>query len=112
MVSLLLEQVTDPVVRENFQKLDEFLVTEPLLAHGYKFFRLKFTAAISNVTIRHGLSFKPNALIQVFLEGAGTVTWAYNSFTSEVIQLTIGGTVTATNPTTVSFYLGSIPVGL
>lgn len=110
MISLLLEQTKDPVARENFQKLEEYAKNEPLLSHGYKFFRLKFTATVSNLKITHNLGFKPNALIQVFLEGSGTVTWNYNSFSATQIDVTIGGTLSATNPTTVSIYLGSIPV--
>ncbi len=109
MVSLLLEQTKDPVARENFQKLDEFFVNDPIISHGYKFFRLRFTQTITSAQIRHNLGFKPNLVLTAFLEGAGNVSFEMDSFTSEYIQMTLAGTITETNPTTVSFYLGSAP---
>lgn len=106
-LSLLLEQVQDSVARENFQKLDYALRQEPVLKGNFKHFSLQFKKTETAVHVKHGLGFKPLDLIQTFLQGSGTVTWVYNSFTDTDIVLTIGGTVTANNPTTIRFLLGS-----
>lgn len=106
MLELLTENILDPVARENFQKTGIFIKSEAILKSGFKHFELSFTQTVSGAIFSHNLGFLPRDLIQTFILGSGTVTWNYNSFTDKIISVTIGGTVTATNPTTVRFFLG------
>lgn len=107
MIRFLLEQLRDNVARENFQKLDDYLRNEPMLKSQFQHFELTFKKTESNIEVRHGLGFIPKDIIQTFLKGDGTVSWVYNSFTDTTIKLTVGGTVTANNPTTIRFLLGN-----
>lgn len=109
MIKLLLETVKDIVSRDNFQKLEQFIRNENILKTEFKFFEFKFTAvpAASTFTVRHGLGYRPKDLLQTSLTGSGTVQWNYHLFTETEISLTLGGTISQSNPTVVRFFLGS-----
>jgi hypothetical protein len=97
---LLLKEIPDLYVRENFKRLKDFFRQEsPLL--GFKHFELVFDAAVTNYKLRHGLGFVPKDVIQTSLTGAGVVTWNYSSFDKDSADLTVSG------PCTVRFFLGT-----
>ena len=106
MLELILNNIEDPIVRENFQKTSLYVKGESLLKSSFKHFELTFTSTVTGAIFNHNLGFFPRDLIQTFLSGGGTVTWNYNSFNDKTISVTIGGTVSRTNPTTVRFFLG------
>lgn len=81
----------EPLTRENFTRLTEFLQSFPLFRGEWKFFELTFTAAVTGLTIGHGLGFKPTDLIQTSLTGAGAITFNFASFTTENISVTTTG---------------------
>lgn len=98
---LLLSEIVDPAARENFQKLDQYLVTENVLTSGFKHFELTFTQAETNKRIPHRLGYLPKDLIQTRLTGAGSLTWNYTLFTDEFLD------VTTTGACVVRFLLGT-----
>ena len=91
MIKLSLTNIREPESRENFQKVEQFLRDENLLASDFKFFELTFTKAETNKRIPHGLGFTPKDVIQTSSTGAGALTWNYALFNAEFLDITTTG---------------------
>lgn len=94
MIKFFLSEIADLFTRQNFERLDRFLQAEPLLRGNFKFFELTFSAAVTNHSVRHGLSFRPLDVIQTYKTDGITVTFIPDSFTESVIKLTTSGACT------------------
>ena len=105
-MNLFQHLVKDSISRENFSKLEYEFNSNNVLVSRFKHFEFTFTSTVTNKKIPHKLGFLPKDVIQTFLLGDGTVTWNYNNFTDTMIDISISGTVSATNPTTVRVFLG------
>lgn len=92
-LNLLLENIDDAPNRENFQKINDFIVNEQIINAGFKSFEINFTAARTNARIPHRLGFQPTDIIQTSLTGPGTVTYNYSSFTTEFLDITTSDAV-------------------
>lgn len=88
MLSLLIEQVQDPISRENFLKVNQMVQADPFQKSNFKFFEITFTKAETNKKLPHSLGFLPKDIIQTSLIGAGTVTWNYTLFDSTNLNIT------------------------
>lgn len=86
--------------RDNFIELDKFIKREPFLNGEFRHYELTFSAAVTNQTFQHHLSFVPKDIIQTFLTPGVTLTWAYTSFDRTNIQFTTDGACT------VRFFVG------
>jgi hypothetical protein len=85
-----ISQIQDPEARKNFQELVEFFrQNSPLL--GFRMIDLTFTQAEENYRFRHGLGIVPQDILVTFFVGPGTLTWNYNSFDSEFLDITVTG---------------------
>ena len=89
-----LDDIEDPVVRENFQKLEEETNKSLFPSDRWRFVELTFLTAVTGYQYRHGLSFVPKDVIQTSAIGAGAVTWNYSSFTKDIVSITTTGAVT------------------
>lgn len=98
---LIFKDIQDEYVRENFERLTLFLQEFPFFRGEWRFFELAFTSTLTNVNVAHGLGFKPTDVIQTSVTGAGSVTFNFNSFTSENIN------VTTTAACTVRCFIGA-----
>lgn len=87
MLELEFDRIADPIVRENFSKLLEYVRTENLLLGGFKFFELTFTQAETNKKIPHGLGYRPKDIIQTSITGDGDVLWHYANFDATHIEV-------------------------
>lgn len=94
MKTYRIEEIKDPVVRENFEKLLSELREFPLLHGKFKFFELEFTKAVTSAQVRHSLGFRPKDVIQTSLVGAGTITFNYGDFSSTHLDITTSGVCT------------------
>jgi hypothetical protein len=97
--SLLVKEMQDAYVRENFLRIQEFIRNLPL--EGFKHFEITFTEKQANKKVAHGLSFKPKDVIQTSITGSGSVTWNYATFTDKYID------VSSTGPCVVRAFIGS-----
>lgn len=86
-----IDDIQDPVVRENFQKLEEESINALFPSDRWRFVELTFTGAVTGYAYRHGLGFLPKDVIQTSLTGAGSLTWNYSSFTKETVSVTTTG---------------------
>lgn len=85
------KDIEDPYIRENFKRLSNFLQSFPLFRGEWAFFELTFDSAKTNALIGHGLGFRPTDIIQTSKTGAGDITFNYDLFTSENLNITTTG---------------------
>ena len=93
-VDLILKDIKDFYTRENFRLVDEFLNEYPMLRGEWKFFEFVVTQAETNLRISHNLKFQPTDIIQTSSIGAGTLTFNYDKFNTETIDVTTTDAVT------------------
>lgn len=90
---LLLNEMKDQYVQENFIRLQDFLKTTGLLSSDFGFFSITVPSALTNFRFAHNLGFRPLDIIQTSVIG-GTVTWNYASFDDEFLDLTTSAALT------------------
>lgn len=100
-LDLILKDIKEPHIKENFWRLLKALKNETFLKGNFRHFELTFTSAVTNFRYMHGLGFLPKDIIQTSSIGAGTVTWNYSLFTTDFLDITTTGAVV------VRVYVGS-----
>ena len=85
------EQLEDPVARECFQWIVDFLRDVPLLQGNFRHIILTINKAETGLKLPHNLGFKPEDIIQTSLTGAGTITYNYSSFDNTNLNITTTG---------------------
>lgn len=93
MIELNLELIEDPIVRENFLKVQQFIKEWPFTKGSWRFVDVTFIGAVTNFKYPHALGFKPLDVVQTFKSGAGAVTYNYDSFDSTNLDITTTGAV-------------------
>lgn len=89
MIKLLVKEITDELIRENFKRLQkELTVNQVILKGEWKFFELNFTEAVTNFKYPHKLGFVPKDIIQTSLIAEGALIWNYELFDSENLDIT------------------------
>lgn len=91
---LILKDISDEYVRENFFRLQGFIQKFPLFRGEWYFFEYTFAGAVTDQRLQHGLSFKPTDIIQTSLIGPGSLTWNYDKFTDKLLYVTTTGSCT------------------
>ncbi len=94
-LTLLIRDIADRYVRENFQAIDRHLRGQKILSPNWEFVKINVTVAVTNFKIKHGLGAVPKDVLQTSLVGAGSLTWNYNLFTTEYLDVTTTGACTA-----------------
>lgn len=94
-------RIEDEYVRENFERLSNFLLNDGLLRGEWKFFTITFTAAVTNLKYPHHLGFLPKDILQTSKTGAGSITFNYDLFTATNLD------ITTTGACVVRFFAGS-----
>ena len=95
-----IEEVTDPRARDNWRKLDLFLKEDTNLS-GFHHFEIIIDKAVTNLKYPHKLGFQPKDVLVTSQIGSGTITWNYELFDSDDLN------ITTTGPTTVRAYIGT-----
>lgn len=98
---LILKDISDIYIRENFKRLTQFFQKETLLKGSFKFFELTFESTVTGKTVQHGLGFKPLDVIQTSVTGTGIPTFNYADFNKDSIS------VTTTGPCVVRAFIGA-----
>lgn len=98
---LILKDISDKYVRENFFRLQKFIQGFPFFRGEWFFFEFEFEAAVTDQRLQHGLSFKPTDIVQTSLTGTGSLTWNYENFTDKLLY------VTTTGPCKVRAFVGA-----
>lgn len=98
MFKLFLNLIPDKNIRDNLQKIQDFLNTQKLLMN-WEFMDIVITGPVTDQEFRHNLGVVPKDIIETFK--IGTVTYEYDLFTRDSIFITTSG------PATVRFFLGT-----
>jgi hypothetical protein len=98
--SLNLTQIGDRYVRDAFEGIQKFIRAN-MQPSSFKHFEIEFEGAVTNFTYPHGLGVIPTDVIQTSKTGAGAVTWNYELFDRENLN------ITTTGACTVRAYIGS-----
>ena len=89
-LDLILRGILDSVIRENFQKIQDFLNQLPLLAGDFRFFETAVPPG-ARMPIKHGLSFVPKDIILTSIVGDQNVYFNYMDFDQTNIYVTSEG---------------------
>jgi hypothetical protein len=100
-IQINLGRIQDPAVRSSLEHIQDEFNAAPLNLGGFQLYTITTTGAVTNRVMTHNLGFIPKDLIVTRTSG-GTVTWAYDSFTSTTITFTTSAAVN------VRFLLGSM----
>lgn len=92
---LLIKEITDTYVRENFQKLTNFLSNQKILNGQWAFLTISETVAVTNKAYQHGLKFTPKDVISTSITGVGALTFNYAQFDEKYIYITTTGAIEA-----------------
>lgn len=100
--SLVKVGVDDPIILENFSRIETFMKEDLIYRGRFKFFEFEVPAALSNFPVAHRLNFVPVDVIMLSVRNSdgSTVTWHYDDFTSTYIYVTTSG------PCTVRAFIG------
>jgi hypothetical protein len=81
--------------RRNFQLLqDQFNSKEALLKGEWRFFIISIPSALTNFKYKHNLTFTPTDIIQTSVIGVGVITFNYDKFDKENLDITTTGACT------------------
>lgn len=94
------EDIEDKETRENFRKLDSYLKEDTNLL-GFHHFEIIIDRAVTNLKYPHSLGFQPKDVLMTSQIGSGTITWNYDLFDENNLD------ITTTGPTTVRAYIGT-----
>lgn len=86
MISLLIKEIADTYIRENFQRIANYLKAENPL-DGYRKITLSFTKQ-ETISVPHQLGFVPQSVIPLRIEDGATVTFHYERFDSTNVYAT------------------------
>lgn len=90
---LFLEEISDTYIQQNFVRLLAFFTKQRLLGAEFKHFEISFKGAVTNSKFKHNLGFVPRDVIQTSSIGAGVLTWNYDKFDANFLDITTTGAV-------------------
>lgn len=99
-LELKLQELQDQVARENFFRIKKFVDQKLFLRGEWVFFEIAVAAAVTNFKFKHGLGFVPTDVLQTSSIGAGVLTWNYDKFDRQFLD------ITTTGPATVRVFVG------
>jgi hypothetical protein len=102
-IDLILKDVVDPYVRENFSRLARYIENQTILAGNWKFYLIEVKSAVLNQEFRHNLTFVPKDIILLSLDGNKNVDFRFDLFTKEHIIFSTQG------PAVMRLLVGSYP---
>jgi hypothetical protein len=104
--SLEVSKITDKYVQKNFKNLNDFFQAQNQLIN-FNFFDLTFTSTVSAQLFSHNLGYLPLDILMMKISGSGIVQFNMGAFTTTKMSITVTGTVTASSPTRIRFFIGS-----
>ena len=92
-IALLVNQIEDPIVRDNFKKIMDFLNQQELGASAFKAVELYVTANATGIKIKHGLNSVPkDAILTMMVSPSGArLVVGYSDFTNEEVSFDVTG---------------------
>ncbi len=91
MLDLILKDIDDQHIRENFFRIARFLNDQVFFDGDFQLYDITIPAASDNFKIRHGLNFIPVDIIPLAIEGNYNFYFRYNDFDRDNMYLFAGG---------------------
>jgi len=88
LIELILKDIEDPYVRENFFRLSRFINAQPIFDGEFKLFDVSVSPGQRNSPIQHGLTFIPYDIILLSIEGDANFSFRYQNFDKTNIYIT------------------------
>lgn len=102
-LDLILKDIKDLIVRENFFRIKRQLEDQTILAGFWKFYEIDLPNAGTLIPIKHNLNFIPKDIISLSVVGNYNYYFNYNEFDSQFIYVTTSG------PCIIRFLAGAYP---
>lgn len=93
MLDLLLKDITDPYIRENFSRLLQFVQKSTILQGEFEFFDLDISKAETNFAFPHGMNFIPRDVLVLSAVGDQRFYFRYQEFDRTSLHVTTSGPV-------------------
>ena len=93
-IELILKDIKDEYVRENFTRLLEYFKKDALRIAGFKFFELTFTEGKTAFQYTHRLGYIPKDIIVTNTSDNENVVFNYDDFTREFFYMDVSGACT------------------
>lgn len=91
---LILKDLTDPYIQENFLRLQNFLNNDIFLNSELKFFEVTFSAAATNFKFKHNLGYLPKDAWLTGQSGTATVSFNHSLFSDQFLDITVSAATT------------------
>lgn len=86
-IELILKDITDPYVRENFFRISRFLGNQAIFDGDFEFFEIEINQANTTTSIQHGLKFIPEDVIILSVVGNYNFYFEYANFTTTELKI-------------------------
>ena len=93
-MTLFLREIADRYVRKNFEALRNEMRVFSLYRAKFKHFEIVIPQAVTNYRFPHRFGYRPKDILQTSLTGAGSLTWNYDRFDAEYLDITTTGACT------------------
>ena len=90
-LELILKDISDVYVRENFFRLKKFFDPVPFLQGDFKFFEVKIDKATAKFSVRHGFDFIPEDVFMLSVIGNHNFYFMYDLFDKNSIYIETDG---------------------
>lgn len=91
-VELIFQEIEDPVIRENFKRLSDFL-TQNTPLRTFKFFEIDIPTPQTNVAVAHGLPYVPLDIVVISAIGNQKYYFLNQFFNAANLYITTSGPV-------------------
>jgi hypothetical protein len=92
-VKLPLTSLVDRTIRDAFRTVQDFL-NQNRQFEGFRHLEIEIDGAVTNLKYPHLLGFQPKDVVVTSQTGAGQITWNYDKFDRELLDITTTGAVT------------------
>jgi hypothetical protein len=89
---IILKDITDKYIRENFFRIQKFFQGYPFFRGEFVHFDLSFKGPVTKQKVLHGLGFKPTDIITTRALGPGALVWEYADFDDKNLVVTTSDT--------------------
>jgi len=93
VIDLILKDIEDPYIRENFFRLTEFINRQVFFDGDFKLYDVTIPGEFNSFKIRHGLTFIPVDIIMLSVEGNYNLYFRYKDFDKDNMYLNTEGPV-------------------
>lgn len=93
MLDLILKDISDKYIRENFFRIRKFIANQVIFDGDFKLFDVTIPKADTNFPISHGLTFIPADIISLLTEGNFNYYFKYANFDKDNIYVNASGPV-------------------